>query len=231
MASFSKTQRGLTLIEWLVVFAIIALISLVFFSYFNPLRERDRASDSRKKSDLDRIQIALEDYYGDNDCYPTTLPCGGETDPGFRPYLGTVPCDPETGQAYSYYPEKTTCPSYYKIYTNLRWKDDPIIAQLGCTKWGCGPDGGYDYGVSSPNVRIEGWTCPGTPDNPMGKWFACQANFQGNCDCNEIEFESVVIPCCLFPGQKQGPYCFQTWPIDQCYCNDKDCGGRVNKPM
>jgi len=213
-----RKQTGLTLIEWLVVIAIIAILIVILFAHINPLRERDRASDSRRKSDLDRIRIAMEDYYGDHDCYPTPapgnlFPCGGDTPSDFHPYLSTVPCDPDTGQGYFYYPEDTDCPSYYRMYTNLRWEDDPVIAQVGCRSSGCGPDGSYNYGVSSPNVGLEAWEC-------SGNWYACQGE---NCDCNIVDSQ-----CCYRPGETPPLECSQFWPISECFCNDPTCGGQAD---
>lgn len=216
----TQKHSGLTLIEWLIVVAIIAILIIIIFVHINPLRERNRASDSNRKSDLNRIKIAMEDYYGDYDCYPTPapgdlLPCGGDTDTDFRPYLGTIPCDPDTDQAYSYYPEDEDCPSYYRLYTNLRWIQDSIIYQLGCySTGGCGPDGSYNYGVSSPNVGLEVWECP-------GNWYACQGE---NCDCNVVNSQ-----CCYRPGETSPPeLCSQSWPISECYCDDNTCGGKAS---
>jgi prepilin-type N-terminal cleavage/methylation domain-containing protein len=219
-----RKQTGLTLIEWLVVIAIIAILIIIVFAHINPLRERDRASDSRRKSDLDRIRIAMEDYYGDHDCYPALGPdglflCGGDTPDDFHPYLSTVPCDPDTGRGYFYHPEDTDCPSYYRMYTNLRWDQDPVISQVGCSA-GCGPEGSYNYGVSSPNVGLEVWECPGL-------WYACQ-DMDGICECNVAGEE-----CCYYPGEPIPPrdVCSQSWPIEQCFCNSDNCDGYDGKPM
>ena len=222
MKLFSKNRNGLTLIELLVVVAMIALLMIIAFSQFNPLRGRDKAIDSRRKSDLDRLKISMEDYYGDKGCYPTpypspapALPCGGDTDSEFHLYLGTIPCDANTGQAYSYNPEDVDCPSYYRIYTKLSWQDDPQIAAVGC-RLGCGPDSVYDYGVSSPNVGLLGFIgCTGG-----GCWF-CQRDVDGTCDCNIAGAGNDCKEDCSGGDCVPPNYCFE----------NSTCGGYVNQPM
>jgi prepilin-type N-terminal cleavage/methylation domain-containing protein len=61
-------KKGFTLIELIVVMAIIALLLLVGgTSYSSSLK---RARDARRKSDLKQIQIALELYKSQNGSYP-----------------------------------------------------------------------------------------------------------------------------------------------------------------
>ena len=215
MQQFNNTerQRGLSMIEVLIVVVVIGILAVILLGYFNPLEKRDRAVDSRRKSDLDRLTVALEDYYGDKNCYPTPamapdyLPCSGDTDENFHLYLGTIPCDPATGQSYDYEPEESVCPQYYRIYTNLRWESDPQIAEVGCSS-GCGSDYAYNYGVSSPNVSLEG-------ASSCSNWWACQGVV-----CNDAADE-----CCLKPGDACPGSCGQCWPISECYCDDRNCEG------
>ena len=215
MKLFSKNRNGLTLIEILVVVAMVALLTIIAFSQFNPLRGRDKAIDSRRKSDLNRLKISMEDYYDDKGCYPTpypspapALPCGGDTDSEFHIYLGTIPCDPNTGNAYIYDQEDSTCPSYYRIYTKLSWQDDPQIEAIGCG-FGCGPSSVYDYGVSSPNAGLIGSipTC-------SGDWWL--KDNEGVCTI-------AGVGCCYLPGEDPPPTCDFTRPISECFCGKQSC--------
>jgi len=215
MKMSSGKERGLTLIELLIVVAMIGLLTIIAFSQFNPLQGRDKAIDSRRKSDLDRLKISMEDYYGDKGCYPTpypspapALPCGGDTDSEFHIYLGTIPCDANTGQAYSYNPEDVDCPSYYRIYTKLSWQNDPQIAEVGCAM-GCGPDYVYNYGVSSPNVELIGEipTC-------SGDWWL--KDNLGVCNI-------AGAGCCYLPGEDPPSDCDFTRPISECFCGSQSC--------
>lgn len=206
-----QKQTGLTLIEWLVVIAIIAILTVIIFAHINPLRERDRASDSRRKADLDRISIALEEFYSDHDCYPTleTFNLSG----GLRPYLSETPRDPDTNEPYAYSPQDSDCPQYYRIYANLRWQDDPAINEVGCGT-GCGPDGIYNYGIASSGVGlVTGETTIGcsVEVNGVGACWICESFYSEElddfvCDCN------------------QSDECGQGRPASLCF-TESTCGG------
>ena len=223
----TNSQRGLTWIELLIVVTIIGLLAVIILNFFNPLEKRDQATNSQQKSDLDRLAIALEDYYNDKGCYPTEISCEASKAGDLRPYLGTIPCDPATGQSYYYDPEDSGCPKYYRIYTTLKWEKDPAVAAVGCL-WGCGPvkegqtgfpyNFPFNYGVSSPNVRLE--SVESICGSGGGTWYACQAS-----GCNVAGNE-----CCLKPGElcPDSPTCSQCWPISECYCNDLTCEGECD---
>lgn len=104
-------QRGVTLVELLVVLAILAFISAIVV--VNVLPERDRAAVRKAKIDINVIESALDQYRLDMMNYPsteeglaalTTPPSGSARSAQFRPggYLrGGVPEDP-WGAAYMY---------------------------------------------------------------------------------------------------------------------------------
>ena len=217
----TNSQRGLTWIEILIVVTIIGLLAVILLNFFNPLEKRDQATNSRQKSDLDRLAIALEDYYNDKGCYPTEVSCEASKAGDLRPYLGTIPCDPATGQSYFYNPEDSSCPKYYRIYTTLKWEKDPAIAAVGCL-WGCGPvkegqsgfpyNFPFNYGVSSPNVPLESAKtfCTG--------WTACQIG--GGCDTVGGAGWGRAEECCPEPNKQ----CGGDYESSRCYCNDPCCG-------
>ena len=109
----NMNKKGFTLIELLVVIAIIGLLSTLAVVALGNARQKAR--DSRRLSDLKQLQTALELYYTDNTAYPAgsaitlgdadhaclgssgfgTVGCAGA-------YMGKVPADPLTAQAYTY---------------------------------------------------------------------------------------------------------------------------------
>ena len=160
----TQKNSGLTLIELLIVIAIIAILTLIglmsWRSQFN------KAKDAARKDDLQKLSIALENYFNDNDCYPIAGildNCGGDE---LSPYLAPIPCDPVTNTKYCYIPDDTlpgTCPRYYRLLSSLDYTNDPIIAKLQCHGDDyCGYESicatleqaGYNYGVSSLNVPV-----------------------------------------------------------------------------
>lgn len=158
-------RKGFTLVELLIVMAILAILIMVAVGAFNPGAMVGRGNDTRRKRDLARISVSFEDYYNDNGCYPNQtmideLMSQTNCNSGiFSPWMNSWPCDPESRQPYATVIETTDCPDWYKIYTNLNNHNDSDI-----------PEGWYDnddyyrvgqgtlsvndtnYGTSSPNV-------------------------------------------------------------------------------
>jgi prepilin-type N-terminal cleavage/methylation domain-containing protein len=89
-----KRQNGFTLIELLVVIAIIGILSSVVLASLNSARTKSR--DARRLADLQQLKIALELYFDENVEYPADI---ADLAPG---QIGTVPTDPQTGDAYAY---------------------------------------------------------------------------------------------------------------------------------
>jgi prepilin-type N-terminal cleavage/methylation domain-containing protein len=90
-------KRGFTLVEILVVVAIIAIMARIVTANLSGLR--GQARDNRRLSDIKNIQIALSLYYSDNGMYPKNIYGTGASAPdsGLAPtYMGKVPFDPLT---------------------------------------------------------------------------------------------------------------------------------------
>src|SRR4030042_4433007 len=88
-----KTQRGFTLVELLVVIAVIAIVMGIGVASYGRVQRSGR--DSQRQADLHLIAAALEQYYGDYNAYPLTgqlnqltLATGGQV------YLSDIPDDP-----------------------------------------------------------------------------------------------------------------------------------------
>jgi len=160
----TKKNSGLTLIELLVVIAILALLILIGFMSWRS--QFDKAKDANRKDDLQRISIAFEEYFNDNECYPPLDildNCDGNE---LSPYLASIPCDPLTNTKYCYIPDDTlpgTCPRFYRLFSSLDYTEDPIITKLKCHGDDyCGYEStcatieqsGYNYGVSSLNIPV-----------------------------------------------------------------------------
>lgn len=184
-------RQGFTFIELLIVLAILAILMLLLiFAYRTQIA---KGRDAKRKSDLRKLQTTFEDYYNDNDCYPTVI-CGERLDP----YLDTpIPCDPLNNEIYRYYFETDPDCGWYRIYARLEYEQDPVIADVGCSS-GCGPGGSsdYNYGVSSSDVELEAAEAEATPTpteaptptpTPCVERYACQGGY-----CNDF----IVPPSC-----------------------------------
>ncbi len=111
--NINKFQKGFTLVELLIVIAIIGVLAALLMSNFIGVRQRAR--DAQRKSDLKQIQSALELYRSDLAAYPLTnnfSACGSSLPTsGTTIYMQKVPCDPSSnynGGNYSYISDGST---------------------------------------------------------------------------------------------------------------------------
>ena len=146
-----RNNSGFTLIELLVVMAIIGILTTIAASSF--ISVQLKASDARRKHDLEQIQKALEMYYNDKGRYPVAgyVISGTFQDaPNNVVYMQKVPTDPRTGATYFY--ESNVNGVFYRLYATLENSKDPVIATSGCQA-GCIQGGvSYNYRVWSPNA-------------------------------------------------------------------------------
>ena len=97
---------GFTLIELLVVIAILGILGTILI-IVNP-RPQARARDAKRIEEISRLSLALNLYYNHcNQQYPENLqdlvsPSEPACPPGTKAFIGGVPVDPGTGQAYLY---------------------------------------------------------------------------------------------------------------------------------
>ncbi len=168
----SSTPRGFTLVEMLVVIALLGVIATAIIIGINPVAQINKTNDAHRKSDLSAIQKALELYYQDNGNYPpssadfkiyinsTAISWGSS----WSPYITKLPKDTSPTNTYIYYSPASGNGQTYYIYANLqRGSNDPQSCNNGaaCTSLAQGSSGfptatacggTCNYGVSSPNV-------------------------------------------------------------------------------
>jgi len=98
-------NKGFTLVEILIVVAIIGLLASIILVGLSSFRARGR--DARRIADLHQVQNALELYFIKNGSYPTTAPWTGvgsltDTLKGAGIGVNAVPNDPNSGSTYNY---------------------------------------------------------------------------------------------------------------------------------
>lgn len=81
--SFKKVQQGFTIIELLIVIAIIGILAGLVLNNFQGAQAKAR--DVQRKADINSIHAKLEEYYNNSNGYPdgnltTTLLAGIDAD-------------------------------------------------------------------------------------------------------------------------------------------------------
>lgn len=156
--SYKKRQGGFTLMELLVVVAIIAiLLAVIMISVSN---SRQKGRDAKRIGDVRALSNALELYRSANNSYPSTLT------PLTPNYISALPKDPRTNLDYFYTGLETIsitpvviCNGYHlgtSMETNnsVMSSDADFSSQGGtvanrCQNPGTSAFGGTTYGASA----------------------------------------------------------------------------------
>lgn len=168
--NFSSWQ-GFTLIEMIVVIALVGIIAATALAAINPNAQLQKSNDAHRKADLESLQHALELYYQDKNVYPTSssdfkIMSGASTlswGSSWQPYMATLPKDPTLKNTYVYYSPPSAAGQTYYLYANVqRGSNDPQACNKGAACQSIGSAAGFpsasacggtcNYGVSSSNV-------------------------------------------------------------------------------
>ncbi len=124
---YSKSS-GFTLIELVVVIAIIGALSTGLYSAVTSPKVKQRAQDAVRLRDINQIKTAVELYYQDHNCYPAASDnafANSLTNTGTKAwvegstkYMSIVPLDP-TDNPYIYKTDSSSCPQYMTLFAKL----------------------------------------------------------------------------------------------------------------
>ncbi|MCL4354362.1 prepilin-type N-terminal cleavage/methylation domain-containing protein [Patescibacteria group bacterium] len=191
-------QKGLSLIELLIVIMILGV--LIFISVFaiNPLDQLRKSSDAQKRSDLAQIRQALDTYYNDHNCYPTqdqNIPFGQEWEENGVVYMKEVPqdkgCTGASPRCYIYQTDSSSsCPQWNVIYAKLEMTRN----QLSSKSTTCF----YVPDSPEPTKALTSYRCETCPVYSMCGTMTAKYDYcivSGSVDCTSIT--SVPTPILL----------------------------------
>jgi prepilin-type N-terminal cleavage/methylation domain-containing protein len=145
-----KKSRGFTLIEILIVVAIIGTLGTWLIMLINPGQQFKKGRDAQRKSDIRQMQTALELYRSDNGSYPTDMPaCGERFYIGDTTYLQKMPCDPKSSGEF-FYDYNQTSSSTYEINACLENITDPQRDATNNTSYCSGGSLNWSYTQTNP---------------------------------------------------------------------------------
>jgi type II secretion system protein G len=93
----SKKQGGFTLLELLIVIVIIGILALLIIP--NITSAPKKARDTKRKTDITTVRKGLEEYFVNNNVYPSLLT---DLTTGSAPIVKVLPTDPKNTGAYVY---------------------------------------------------------------------------------------------------------------------------------
>lgn len=150
--TIDKTKKGFSLVELIVVIAIIGI--LVSFGSVSWTNAQQKSRDGRRKADLKSVQQALEIYYQANGTYPSTnvsgqIVCNVPGDSSAKSWGGVFSCTPTSSPTTTYMQQLPTDPIFltdalgqyrygsggttYTIFAKLENSADPDLSTDPCT--------------------------------------------------------------------------------------------------
>ncbi|MFA6554631.1 MAG: type II secretion system protein [Candidatus Paceibacterota bacterium] len=145
MKKYFSNNKGFTLVELMVVIAIIAILTGVIIVSVSGAR--GKARDGKRVSDISQIQLALEQYFDRCRVYPATLaltathtncPVGVT----LATFIAVIPKDPVSASNYDYAVDNATTPLDYVLHTTLESPNGAIVDGLSVDLYGsktCNP--------------------------------------------------------------------------------------------
>lgn len=146
---FPKSRSsGFSLIELLIVIAIIATLVTLSVASYTTVNKRSR--DTKRKSDIEQLRNALEIYRAENKKYPGAG-SGNWTDAGnlstdlVSTYIAVIPSDPDTSLVYRYQATTEIGGDYYSYCLSSKIESENPTDS-------CTPDtvNDHTYGVKNP---------------------------------------------------------------------------------
>lgn len=100
MKLLKNNSKAFTLIELLLVVAVIGILAGVTVTVINPQKQKDIAEDAVRLSNVEKLVAAIEAYYAAEGQYPPENPT---SDAAFMNYITAWPEPTSAGDTYEYW--------------------------------------------------------------------------------------------------------------------------------
>ena len=182
-SQWSKVKHyGFTLIELLVVIAIVGTLSTVITVVFSSAQKNAR--DQQRKSDLAKIQVALEVYYSRYNVYPPNGSAEQSCDSSRG--IATLPCSNASGTSWS-----TSGDLYIGLVGNTIIANLPVDPKNDSTYF-------YRYEpITSLNDDGGAGTCPSgwTSNKGCDYYLVAQLENDGTSDPYCVKGGKIAVTC------------------------------------
>jgi len=195
-------KKSFTIIELLLVIAIIGLIASIIVIATAGARAQTR--DTKRKAETDSIRKAIEMYYADYDQYPietewTKLEEDTELQNALSKYLPTIPKDPlygktkDTGEPFSYQYKSNPEGTEYKIHVEVETGTYASYEQASSGGWTEIVYGGGGTFSGQVSTGLDDAYDDGTNfyTTSTGIWLGNNGTYINNAG---FRFQSVTVP-------------------------------------
>ena len=149
-------KSGFTLVELMVVIAIIAILTGIIIT--NLVASKAKSRDAKRASDLSQIALAIEQFFDRCDVYPTTIVGDPTTITStncpsgvyLSNFISKIPTDPSSGASYGYATNPTN--TDYVLHTTFESTNSvsnqsaPLPSTVTGSSWA-----GYSFSFSCTN--------------------------------------------------------------------------------
>lgn len=156
---------------------MVGVMTSFLFLFLDPFTQINKARDAQRQQDFKQINNALDAYYNDKNCYPSSLVFGQEWKDSATGvvYMKKVPQDPNCtggGSCYTYVvdPDLSTCPQWNILFTKIyesSVNSSTCALDLNCLPSNY-PSSGYNYCALSGEVDCATISSLSLPANAGG---------------------------------------------------------------
>jgi prepilin-type N-terminal cleavage/methylation domain-containing protein len=131
-------KKGFTLIELMVVIAIIALLTAIILTNLTGSKAKSR--DTQRASDLAQIQLSIEQYFDRCNQYPTTLLSTGAntgcpSGVTLGNFISKIPLDPTNTGVYVYGYATNSTYTDYVLYITFEATNSVVAQSASNPSW------------------------------------------------------------------------------------------------